>query len=240
MGRAGKLLVTFIVLFFVVVVLGAIFGSGYFVCGLLQSCPGEAPRSFLAHLLEPLLGYGPGIVVAHLVDITKFTVTVGCFVLVAWMWVARGERRWATGRAGKLLLTFIVLFFVVVVLGPIFGPGYFVCGLLQGCPWDTARSFFAHLLEPVFGYGPGILVAHLVDITPFTVTIGFFVFGAWIWVARGVTAQRVEETKELAALNRCDVCKTAVRDFYYLTKVEGKGFLCKKCLQALEGTPQAE
>jgi hypothetical protein len=33
----------------------------------------------------------------------------------------------------------------------------------------------------------------------------------------------------LTALNRCDVCGTVFPNFYYLTKVDGKGFLCEKC-----------
>lgn len=140
----------------------------------------------------------------------------------------------------KLLVTFIGLFFVALVSAAIFGPGYFVCGLLQSCPGEAPRSSLAYLLEPLFGYGPGILLAHLVDITPFTVTLVCFVYIAWIWVRHGASAKREQETKEQAALNRCDGCKTAVRDFYYLTKVEGKGFLCKKCLSALAGTPQSE
>ena len=140
----------------------------------------------------------------------------------------------------KLLVTFIVLLFVALVSAAIFGPGYFVCGLLQSCPGEAERSFLAYLLEPLFGYGPGILLAHLVDITPFTVTVVCSVYIAWIWVRHGVTAKREQQAKELAAVNRCDACKTAVRDFYYLTKVEGKGFLCKKCLSALAGTPQSQ
>ncbi len=34
---------------------------------------------------------------------------------------------------------------------------------------------------------------------------------------------------ELKALNRCDGCKVTFHNFYGLTKVEGRGFLCEKC-----------
>jgi hypothetical protein len=45
--------------------------------------------------------------------------------------------------------------------------------------------------------------------------------------------------KELDALNTCDGCKTVYPNWeYYLVKVEGKGFLCKKCRSELVGTPQ--
>ena len=44
----------------------------------------------------------------------------------------------------------------------------------------------------------------------------------------------------LAAHNTCDTCKTTFPNFYFLTKVEGKGYLCDKCCQALAGAPQPE
>ena len=34
---------------------------------------------------------------------------------------------------------------------------------------------------------------------------------------------------ELQELNRCDGCKVVYHDFYGLSKVEGKGYLCEKC-----------
>jgi hypothetical protein len=110
------------------------------------------------------------------------------------------------------------------LLGGIFGPGYFFCGIVQGC--DGPRSFFAYTLAPLLGYDLGNAVAHIIDVTPFTGTV--FICATIAWLAKG--RDDAEELNEaLAALKRCDGCKATFPTSDYLTKVEGKGFLCDKC-----------
>jgi hypothetical protein len=89
----------------------------------------------------------------------------------------------------------------------------------------------------MFGYDTGTSVAHVLDITPFMVSLVLFV--AAIVVSSRNTKVRVLD-HELTELNRCDGCKATFHDFFGLTKVEGKGFLCEKCRSNPPEPPQSE
>ena len=115
-----------------------------------------------------------------------------------------------------------------------FAERYFACGIIQGC--DGPRSSIAYLLEPLLGYDFGITVAHMLDITPFVLTVGLLVIA---WITKRHEGESEDTEEALTALNRCDGCKTTFRNFDYLIKVDGKGFLCEKCRSAPE-TPQPE
>jgi hypothetical protein len=105
-----------------------------------------------------------------------------------------------------------------------FAERYFACGIIQGC--DGPRSSIAYLLEPLLGYDFGITVAHMLDITPFVLTVGLLVIA---WITKRHEGESEDTEEALTALNRCDGCKTTFRNFDYLIKVDGKGFLCEKC-----------
>lgn len=135
-------------------------------------------------------------------------------------------------RSGKLVFIFGLCALVVGILAAVMGPGYFLCGVLQGC--GGPRSFIAYLLEPLLGYDLGKTTAHILDLTPFTGTVVIFVIVAWLAKGRD---QSEEVNEALTALNRCDGCNATFRNFDYLTKVEGKGFLCEKCRSAPAQTP---
>jgi hypothetical protein len=92
------------------------------------------------------------------------------------------------------------------------------------------------MLEPTLGYDTGITVAHLLDITPFAVSLVLLVSACVI----GLRGKKVEEFDEsLSELNRCDGCGETFRNFTNLTKVEGKGFLCGSCLTGSSGNQQS-
>ena|ERR1022692_4594931 len=126
--------------------------------------------------------------------------------------------------SSTLVLTICVV--VVLILAIAIGPGYFVCGLMQGCPGSQGRSSLAYALEPLLGYDLGIKTAHLIDLTPFTFTLFAGVVGFFLARKR---AEDGDVKASLSAMNSCDGCGTTVARSEYLTKVEGKGFLCPQC-----------
>jgi hypothetical protein len=82
----------------------------------------------------------------------------------------------------------------------------------------------------LLGYDLGKTTAHILDLTPFTGTLVIFCIFAWL--AKG--HDEAEDVNDaLTALNRCDGCNATFRNFDYLTKVEGEGFLCEKCRSAV-------
>lgn len=127
--------------------------------------------------------------------------------------------------SGKLVLLLCAL--AVLVLAVVIGPGYFLCGLTQGCPGSQGRSFLAYAFEPLLGYELGIEIAHLIDLTPFTLTLVVGVIAALLVKKRH---ENEDFMAALAAANKCDGCNVNFPKSDYLTKVEGKGFLCEKCL----------
>jgi hypothetical protein len=132
---------------------------------------------------------------------------------------------------------------ILILTALIAGPegcatAYFRCGVLQGCDSSgTPRSSLAYALEGTFGYDGGKTVAHVLDVTPFTVSIGLLVM-AGVISSRGRKGGQMEDA--LTELNRCDGCKATFHNFYGLTKVEGRGFLCEKCRSSLSQSPQSE
>jgi hypothetical protein len=133
---------------------------------------------------------------------------------------------------GVLILTF-------AISGPEgCGTAYFRCGILQGCDLPgTPRSGMAYALEGTFGYEAGKSVAHILDITPFTVSFALLVV-AGVTSSHGRKGMAMDHA--LTELNRCDGCKTMFHSFSGLSKVEGKGFLCEKCRSNLPETPKSE
>lgn len=131
-----------------------------------------------------------------------------------------------------LIICAVAVLTVTLIISPEnFGMAYFQCGVFQGC--DGPRSFIAYFLEPSLGYDTGIEVAHMLDITPFVITVGFLAF-AWIAKRRDGRSGEAEESKEvLDALSRCDGCKAKFPNYALLTKVEGRGYLCGKCRSTL-------
>jgi hypothetical protein len=136
-------------------------------------------------------------------------------------------------------LAVAILILTVVIAGPDgCGTAYFRCGILQGCDSSgTPRSGLAYALEGTFGYDGGKTVAHILDITPFTVSVGLLVL-AVVVSSRGRKSGEMKDA--LTDLNRCDGCKTTFHNFYGLSKVEGRGFLCERCRSNLPETPHSE
>ena len=105
-----------------------------------------------------------------------------------------------SGKLGKLVLLFcgIASWFLLASMGA----GYFLCGLIQGCPYSQGRSFLAYAFEPLLGYDLGIKAAHLIDLTPFVCTLLIFVPAALV-----VKKRRVE-----IAVHKCDGCNASFPD----------------------------
>ncbi len=138
-------------------------------------------------------------------------------------------------RSGSRLPAYVLLGTLALSLVILVGAGpqaYFRCGLINGC--DGPRPWLAYVLESSLGYEGGIEAAHVVDITPFVVAL---IVAASVLILRSRSGSGDAADDALAALNRCDGCKTTFRNFDYLTKVEGRGYLCENCRRALE-TPQ--
>ncbi len=133
-------------------------------------------------------------------------------------------------RGNRAFLYFSLAVFLIVIAAGILRPrAVFECGIVQGCPGTSGRSWLAYALEPMFGYEDGISVAHVLDITLFTAVVFLLVISA-ILSSRGKEGEDLEG--ELESLNRCDGCGSSFRNFTALVKVEGKGFLCVKCRSA--------
>jgi hypothetical protein len=126
--------------------------------------------------------------------------------------------------SGKMVLVICAL--AALILAIVVGPGYLFCGLLQGCPGSHGRSSLAYGLEPLFGYDLGLKTAHLIDLTPFTITLAIGVIAAFM-VKKNHENEDIAVT--LMAMNTCAGCNATAARSDYLTKVEGKGFLCDKC-----------
>ena len=131
------------------------------------------------------------------------------------------------------IILVVLCAFAVPILWAVTAGSYFGCGIIQGC--YGPRSAIAYLLEPSLGYDLGTTVAHMLDITPFVTTVVLLVI---VWIAKRHEGEAEDVGEALTALNRCDRCKTTFPSFHYLTKVDGKGFLCEKCRSAPE-SPQA-
>ncbi len=105
---------------------------------------------------------------------------------------------------------------------------YFQWGIFEGARLNGMASFF----RPWLGYETGNYAARMlnpVNPTPFLITV---ILLACAGLSRRLLRQEVESDvveDALTALNRCDGCNATFHNFNFLTKVQGKGFLCDKC-----------